>query len=107
MSYVLMDVKKLLGIPAEHEHFDTDILIHINTAVSILRQLGSFQNDNTVDKYTDWDDVLEGTPNSEMIKTYIYMKVRMMFDPPSGAVKEAHKELLSELESRIKYLTDI
>lgn len=103
---VLTDVKKLLGIPQEHDHFDLDILIHINTAVNILRQLGVFQNENTIDQYSTWDDVIEGTPNAEMIKTYIYMKVRMMFDPPSGAVKDAMEKNIAELEWRINVQSD-
>lgn len=107
MSYVLNDIKLQLGIPVEHNHFDTQLIIHINSAVSVLRQLGNFQNTERVTSTTEWDEVIEGFSNAEMIKDYIYMKVRMIFDTPTGAVKEAHKELLSEFESRIKYLTDI
>lgn len=103
---VLSSIKKLLG-PCEYdEHFDIDVLIHINTAVNILHQLGVFQNDIVVDKNTTWDEVIEGHSNAQMIKTYIYEKVRMIFDPPTGALKAAMEESIEELEWRINVQTD-
>ena len=104
---VLDDVKLQLGSLVDQDHFDRQLIIHINSVVSILRQLGNFQNTSRVDETTTWDEIIEGYSNAEMIKDYIYMKVKMIFDTPTGAMKEAHMALLDEMEKRINYQTDI
>lgn len=103
---ILTSVKKLLGITEDYEHFDTDIIIHINTVFSILNQMGIGPEEpfRITDKNDLWDDFLDDKENLEMIKTYMYMRVRMMFDPPSGAAKEAMENVIKETETRMYFL---
>ena len=103
METILNTIKKLLGIQQEYEYFDEDIMIHINTAFATLNQLGvgpaeGFYMD---DKTALWDDYITSI-NMQMIKSYIYLKVRILFDPPtSSAVADAINKTISELEWRI------
>lgn len=109
MESILTSIKKLLGIPEDYEHFDTDIIIHINSALATLPQLGvgPAQGFSIKDKTATWDSVLLGRTDVENIKSYIYLKVRMIFDPPtSSAVIEAFKSQIAELEWRINVAVD-
>lgn len=102
MDSILTSIKKLLGISAEYTHFDQDIKIHINTAFGILHQLGIGPEHGFFieDEATLWYDYT--TDNIEMIKTFIYLKVRLMFDPPASSVLiESINNTLKELEFRI------
>lgn len=105
MESILQSIKKLLGMTEDYAAFDADIIIHINSVFMILNQLGvgptngfSISDENTV-----WSDYLpEDNKNFEAVKTYIYLKTRMVFDPPmSSAVMEAMKQMISELEWRL------
>lgn len=108
-SSILTSIKKLLGIAEEDTSFDTDIIMHINTVFSILAQLGvgptggfSIEDDSAI-----WGDYLSNATNLELVKSYIYMKVRMMFDPPTtGTVAEAMNKNIGELEWRINVTVD-
>ena len=97
---ILDDVKKLLGIPKEATEFDTDILIHINSVLSVLEQLGV--DHIPVDETTTWSTYIPNEMNLENVKTYVYLKVRLIFDPPtSSSGMQAVKDLASEFEWRI------
>ena len=83
MDSILNSIKKLLGITAEYTQFDTDITIHINTIISILSQIGvgpttGFVITSATDKWSDW---LTTSTDLESVKTYIYLRVRLLFDP--------------------------
>lgn len=101
---ILTSIKKLLGISAECTDFDTDIIIHINTVFMVLNQLGvgptkifSIEDANDL-----WSDFITEKDDLEAIKTYIHLKVRLIFDPPlSTAVLEAMKQHINELEWRL------
>lgn len=106
MESILLSIKKLLGIEGEYTHFDPDVIIHINSAFFILSQLGvgppgGFRiKDETV----TWDDFIQQSVNSniESIKTYIYMKVKLAFDPPSSsALITSMEKSISEFEWRL------
>ena len=109
MDSILDSVKKMLGITPEYTHFDQDIIMHINTVFTILNQLGVgpangfyIEDDSAI-----WDDFVSNDPRLNSIKTYIYMKVRMMFDPPTiGSVAEAMNKNISELEWRLNATVD-
>ena len=104
MESILTSIKKLLGITEEYEHFDTDIVIHINTALSTLNQLGVGPDDgfSIADKESVWSDFIGTNKLLEPVKSYVYLKVRLIFDPPqSSAVIEAINRQVSELEWRI------
>lgn len=104
MDSILISIKKLLGIEENYTHFDTDIIMHINSVLSILTQLGvgpssgySIKDANAV-----WDDFISDSKKLELVKTYVYLKVRLMFDPPSSSSAiDSMKQLISELEFRI------
>jgi hypothetical protein len=105
MSSILTDIKKLLGINEEDVHFDPDITIHINSALSMLRQIGVGPTTgfSITDKTDMWDDFTEEESLLGNIQTYVYLKVRLIFDPPSSSViVEAFKERISELEWRLQ-----
>ena len=86
MDSILTSVKKMLGIQEDYEHFDPEIIMHINSAFMILNQLGVGPEEPFVveNKMDSWDDVVpEG--QIELVKTYVYMRVRLMFDPPTSS----------------------
>ena len=104
MDSILNSIKKLLGIPNEETHFDSDIIMHINTVFSILCQIGigpttsfSIADENAV-----WDDFIEDYPNFNDVKTYMYLKVKLFFDPPlNSSGLSAIEGQISELEFRL------
>ena len=109
MDSILTSIKKLLGITEEYEHFDPDIIVHINSAFMILNQLGVGPEEgfSIKDKSSTWNEFLSGS-NLEAVKTYVYLKVKLMFDPPlSSTVIEAIKSQISELEWRLNVSTDV
>lgn len=104
MDSILNSVKKLLGITEEYEHFDQDIIMHINSVFMILNQLGVGPEEcyKIENNSNTWDEFISDNSNIEAVKTYIYLKVRLMFDPPqSSIVAEAIKSNISELEWRL------
>lgn len=105
---ILTSVKKLLGIPDGYEAFDPDIIIHINTVFVVLYELGVGDEPFSItDKTTVWSDFLKDSKDLNLVQTYVYLKVRLMFDPPtSSAAIQATKDLVSELEFRINVLVD-
>lgn len=105
MGSILNSIKKLLGISEDYNAFDVDIIMHINTVFAILRQLGVGPVDGFLitDESATWVDYLsEDNKNLEAVKTYVYLKVRLVFDPPiNSAVLESMKQSISELEWRL------
>lgn len=110
MASILEDVKKMIGPSASYNAFDQELIIHINSVFSILKQMGVGPQDDTF-KITggqeEWYDFFEEGENLEMVKTYVYLKVRLIFDPPqSSAVTEAFNRQISELEWRLNVEVD-
>lgn len=109
MESILTSIKKLLGIPEEVDNFDADIIMHINSVFSILTQLGVGPSEGFMitDKTKTWDDFIADKKNIESVKSYVYMKVRLMFDPPiSSAVMDCMNRMISELEWRLNVASD-
>ena len=110
MESILTSIKKLLGIAEEYEHFDNDIIMHINSVFMILTQLGVGPSKGFMitDSSASWDDFLpKDSEKLQAVKTYMYMKVRLMFDPPtSSAVMESMNRTISELEWRLNVAVD-
>lgn len=101
---ILNSIKKLLGIPEDYTAFDQDIMIHINSVFMILSEMGVGPSNgySLKDGTEKWGDFISDDKNLEGIKTYIYMKVKTIFDPPlNSAVLASMKELISEFEWRI------
>ena len=102
---ILTSIKKLLGITEEYTDFDTDIIIFINSVFPVLQQLGigpkeGFMINNSSET---WKEYLgENEVRFGWIKTFIYLKVKMVFDPPlSNSVIDSYERILKELEWRI------
>ncbi len=109
MESILTSIKKLLGIAEEYEHFDADIIMHINSVFSILTQLGvGPSNGFSIEgKETKWHDFIGEDNKIEMVKSYIHLKVKLLFDPPlSSAVMEAMNKMIKELEWRLNVAVD-
>lgn len=109
MDSILTSIKKMLGIVEEYEQFDQDIVIHINTVLTILSQLGVGPPNgfSIKDKTATWQDFVGDNPALESIKSYIYLKVRLIFDPPlSSVVTSSIEKMISELEWRILVTVD-
>lgn len=109
MESILTSIKKMLGIVEEYEHFDADLIMHINSVLSILTQLGVGPSEgfSIKDKTASWNDFLSDSKNLESVKSYVYLKVRLIFDPPlTSSVTEAINRMISELEWRISVAVD-
>jgi hypothetical protein len=101
---ILNDIKKMLGIASDYTNFDTDIIIDINSVFMILNQLGVGPKDGFKITGADetWNNYVSDEDNLEAIKSYIHLKVKIMFDPPlNSTVMEAHKQMISEYEWRL------
>ena len=109
MDSILTSVKKMLGITAEYTHFDSDIIIHINSVFMILNQLGvgpkeGFSISSDVET---WDEFTNDNLTIESVKSYMYLKVGLLFDPPTSSnVLDARNRLVSELEWRLNAIAD-
>ena len=104
MDSILTSVKKLLGVGEEYTHFDDDIIMHINSVIFILTQIGIGPEEgfSITSKDQTWNDFLQGRINIESVKSYVYLKVRLLFDPPSNSfLVEAIERQISEYEWRL------
>lgn len=106
---ILVSTKKNLGIAADYTAFDQDIILHINSVFSTLNQLGvgptyGFQIEDDV---ATWTDFLHGDPRLNSVKTYVYLRVRLLFDPPSTSylISALNSQIL-ELEWRLNVQAD-
>lgn len=101
---ILVTIKKLLGITKDYKNFDTDIIAHINTVFTTLNQLGVGPEDGFMieDDAAVWSDFIGDNTKLNSVKTYIYLKVKLVFDPPlSSSVLESNKQTINELEWRL------
>lgn len=99
---ILTSIKKLLGITESCTDFDTDIIMHINTVLMTLNQLGiGTEGFQIEDKNAVWSEFVD--PNKlAATKSYVHLRVKLLFDPPlNSAIIEAIKESIRELEWRL------
>lgn len=107
MESILTSIKKLLGLEKNYKHFDPDITMHINSVFMILEQLGVGPSFFIEDETSVWTDYVSDTTEIEGIKTYVYLKVKLLFDPPlSSAVMEAMKQSINEFEWRLNVASE-
>lgn len=109
MESILTSTKSLLGITDECADFDADIIIHINTVLAVLNQLGVGNKKGfaITDSTATWNDFMGDDPRLLMVKSYVGLKVRLLFDPPlSSSVTDAINRNIQELEWRILATAD-
>jgi hypothetical protein len=105
MDSILTSVKKMLGIEEEYTHFDNDLIMHINSVLSILTQIGVGPQEgfSIKDKTALWAEFVPENPVLDSIKSYTYLKVKIIFDPPlTSSVIEAMNRTIEELTWRIQ-----
>jgi hypothetical protein len=97
---ILTSTKKILGIAADYTIFDLDIITHINAAFSTLTQLGVGPAEGFMieDVDDEWEDFIADDAQYNSVKSYVYLKVRQLFDPPTtsyliGAVEKQIQEI--------------
>lgn len=104
MDSILQSIKKLLGIDETYTHFDQDIIMHINSVFFVLNQLGIGPEEGyfITDEYNTWNEFVYDPGKVELVKSYIYLKVKLLFDPPaSGSVLDAINRQINEFEWRL------
>lgn len=103
LNSILNSIKGLLGIMPDDKSFDMEIILHINSVFSILTQLGIGPKDGfrITDEDDLWSDFLSDEKRLATVKDYMFMKVKIIFDPPTnGSLLESYKELIKEFEWR-------
>lgn len=111
---ILTSIKKLLMVEENYEYFDPDIIIHINTVLRILNQIGvgkeNFSIGSADEKWSDFIDIPEDRYYQypiDCIKTYVYLKVKQLFDPAANSfVVNSFDNQIKELEWRIQVMAD-
>lgn len=101
---ILTSIKLLLGITEDYEHFDNQIVAHINSVLMILTQLGVGPPDGFIvkDKSDTWNEFIPDGKNLELVKSYIHLKAKLLFDPPSSSVvMESTNRMINEFEWRL------
>ena len=101
---ILNSTKKLLGIAEDYDAFDTDIVMHINSVFNTLSQLGLHPTDGFAieDEKSVWSDYIDNQKLYNSVKTYMYLKVRLLFDPPTTSFAiESFAKQIAEYEWRI------
>lgn len=109
MESILTSIKKLLGIEEEYTQFDADIIMHINTVFLNLTQLGVGPSEGFLikDDTAIWEDFIGDSSQLQAVKTYMYLKVKLLFDPPlSSSVTESMNRMIAELEWRLNVAVD-
>ena len=110
MDSILTSIKKLLGIEEDYIHFDGDITMAINSALMVLTQLGIGPQTGFVisDKTATWANFLGDRTDLEAVKSYVHMKAKLMFDPPSNSfLVEAMERHITEFEWRLNVQAEL
>lgn len=109
MESILTSIKKLLGIEEEYTQFDNDIIMHINSVFLNLAQLGVGPAEGFLieDDTATWEDFIGDSNQLQAVKSYMYLKVKLLFDPPlSSSVIESMNRMIAELEWRLNVAVD-
>lgn len=106
---ILDSIKKVLGLGPDYTDFDTDVIMHINSAFMTLSELGIGPSDGFIitDSTGTWGDYTSDIKQLAGTKTYVFLKVRMAFDPPATSFAlDAMAKMISELEWRLNVATE-
>ena len=104
MESILDSVKAMLGITPEQTHFYQDIIMHINSVFVILQQIGVGPKEGftITDSSATWDEYINGNVNLQMVKSYMGLRVKLLFDPPtSSGYMDCIKQQIAEFEWRM------
>ena len=104
MESLLTSIKLLLGITEDYEAFDQQIIAHINSVFMILTQLGVGPPEGFMitSKVDTWNEFINDEKKMQLVKSYMYLKVKMLFDPPSSsAVMDSTNRMINEFEWRL------
>ena len=108
-SSILDSTKKILGMAPEFQAYDLDVLTHINSVFSDLEQIGVgpaggfFIEDSTA----KWGDLLGSDPRLNRVKSYVFLRVRLLFDPPQTSFAiTSLEEQAKQMEWRLQVVTD-
>lgn len=106
MESILTSVKKLLEIAEDNEQFDLDVIMHINTVFLNLTQIGIGPTEGFYieDETTEWVDFIGDSAQLQAVKTYMYLKVKLLFDPHSlsSPVIDSMNRMIAETEWRLR-----
>ena len=106
---ILTSIKKLLGVAEDYAEFNEDIITHINSVFLNLTQLGVGPEEGFMieDDTAEWGDFINDSVQLQAVKTYVYLKVKLLFDPPlSSSVTESINRMIAELEWRLNAAVD-
>ena len=106
---ILTSIKKMLGVAEDYIEFDEDIITHINSVFLNLTQLGVGPEEGFMieDDTAVWEDFIDDSIQLQAVKTYMYLKVKLLFDPPlSSSVTESFTRMIAELEWRLNVAVD-
>lgn len=106
---ILTSTKKVLGVGEDYDAFDVDILMHINAVFGTLHQLGIGPEDgySIEDASATWSEFLNGDVRLNVVKTYVYLRVRLLFDPPGTSyLIDSLRKQAEEIEWRLTALSE-
>lgn len=106
---ILRSTKKILGVGEADTSFDVDIMIHINSVLAVLTQVGIGPNNGYMieDDTATWDAFIGTDPRLNLVKTYLYLKVRLLFDPPGTSYAiDAMEKQIAEFEWRLNVMRE-
>jgi hypothetical protein len=106
---ILISTKKILGVAEDYEAFDVDIITHINSTFAILNQMGIGPAEafSIEDEMAIWADFCDIPDQLNLVRTYVFLKVRMLFDPPTTSfLIDAMNKQIQEYETRLGYMRE-
>lgn len=105
---ILNSIKKMIGPTIDDTYFDTDIIVHINSVLFLLNQLGVGKPGFSItDSTSVWSDFIEGDTDLNAVISYVYLRVKLLFDPPlNSSVVASMEKTISELEWRLNVVIE-
>lgn len=106
---ILTSIKKSLGLTEDYEEFDSDIIMLINTSFATLNQLAVGPDTSLfiTDKSANWSDFIENQTDINSVKTYVYLKTKLVFDPPATSfLITAFENMAKEFEWRLNVVIE-
>lgn len=103
---MLEDLKEFMGVPEQTTDFDSVVLFSASTLVAVLSNLGVPIKTYAVTKTTKWSDIVENEALSAIVRTWMYLKLRLTIDPPSPDVRKSYENQIKELEWRMHTMAE-